>query len=75
MYRLRVFFVMTFLQMVFELNIWSGLAGQGHWFLETHRYDSQEQLIVDLGEWVIRPAEAKVLELRGAKPETNDLVV
>src|SRR3954452_7509379 len=28
-YRLRVFFVMTFLQMVFELNIWSGLAGQG----------------------------------------------
>src|SRR4051812_4080223 len=29
-YRLRVFFVMTFLQMVFELNIWSGLAGQGH---------------------------------------------
>jgi hypothetical protein len=30
-YRLRVFFVMTFLQMVFELNIWSGLAGQGHY--------------------------------------------
>jgi hypothetical protein len=29
-YRLRVFFVMTFLQMVFELSIWSGLAGQGH---------------------------------------------
>jgi hypothetical protein len=29
-YRLRVFFVMTFLQMVVELNIWSGLAGQGH---------------------------------------------
>jgi hypothetical protein len=28
-YRLRVFFVMTFLQIVFELNIWSGLAGQG----------------------------------------------
>jgi transposase-like protein len=28
-YRLRVFFVMTFLQMVVELNIWSGLAGQG----------------------------------------------
>src|SRR4051794_2857753 len=29
-YRLRVLFVMTFLQMVFEFNIWSGLAGQGH---------------------------------------------
>jgi hypothetical protein len=28
-YRLRVFFVMPLLQMVFELNIWSGLAGQG----------------------------------------------
>src|SRR3954471_9929194 len=28
-YRLRVFFVMTFLQMVFQFNIWSGLAGQG----------------------------------------------
>jgi len=29
-YRLRVFFVMAFFQMVSELNIWSGLAGQGH---------------------------------------------
>jgi hypothetical protein len=29
-YRLRVFFVMTFFQMVCEFNIWSGLAGQGH---------------------------------------------
>src|ERR687897_501932 len=28
-YRLRVLFVMTFLQMVFQFNIWSGLAGQG----------------------------------------------
>ena len=32
-YLLRVFFVMTFLQMVFEFNIWSGLAGQGHTFV------------------------------------------
>jgi hypothetical protein len=35
------------------------------WFLKVHRYDNQEQLIADLNERVIRPAEAKVLELRG----------
>jgi hypothetical protein len=29
--------------------------------LEAHRYDNQEQLIADLSERVIRPAEAKVL--------------
>jgi hypothetical protein len=29
-YRLRVLFVMTFLQMVFQLTTRSGLAGQGH---------------------------------------------
>jgi hypothetical protein len=45
------------------------------WFLETHRYDSQEQLISDLSQRVIHPAEAKVLELLGAKPETNGPVV
>jgi hypothetical protein len=39
-----------------------------HWVLATHRYDTQEQLIANLGEWVIRPAEDKVLELRGTKP-------
>jgi hypothetical protein len=33
--------------------------------LETHRYDSPERLIADLDKCVIRPAEAKVLELRG----------
>jgi hypothetical protein len=32
--------------------------------LETHRYDTPEQLIADLGEKVIRPAEIKVQELR-----------
>jgi uncharacterized protein YjbI with pentapeptide repeats len=37
------------------------------WVLEAHRYDTQEQLIANLGKWVIGPAEAKVLELRGAK--------
>jgi hypothetical protein len=34
-------------------------------FLEVHRYDSQTQLIADLGEKVIRPAELKVQDLRG----------
>jgi hypothetical protein len=40
------------------------------WFLPVHRYVSQEQLLADLGEKVIRPAELKVLELRPtiAKP-------
>jgi hypothetical protein len=34
-------------------------------FLTVHRYTSQAQLLADLGEKVIRPAELKVLELRG----------
>jgi hypothetical protein len=34
------------------------------WFLECHHYDCQKRLIADLGELVINPAEAKVLELR-----------
>jgi hypothetical protein len=34
------------------------------WVLETHRYSSPDQLIADLDERVIRPAEAKVFELR-----------
>jgi hypothetical protein len=32
--------------------------------LSVHRYATQEQLLVDLGDKVIRPAELKVLELR-----------
>ena len=36
--------------------------------LSVHRYDTQEQLIAGLDERVIRPAEAKVLELRGPQP-------
>jgi hypothetical protein len=39
---------MTFLQMVFEFNIWSGLAGQGHfreWLFDelakTHEWSNQ----------------------------------
>jgi hypothetical protein len=35
-------------------------------FLNVHRYASPEQLIADLGEKVIRPAELKVLDLRGS---------
>ena len=35
-------------------------------FLNVHRYASQEQLLADLGEKVIRPAELKVLDLRGS---------
>jgi uncharacterized protein YjbI with pentapeptide repeats len=34
-------------------------------FLKVHRYLSQEQLIAELGEKVIRPAELKVRKLRG----------
>ena len=34
-------------------------------FLPAHRYSELEQLLVDLGDRVICPAEAKVLELRG----------
>jgi uncharacterized protein YjbI with pentapeptide repeats len=34
-------------------------------FLKVHRYTDQEQLLADLGNKVIRPAERKVLELRG----------
>ena len=33
-------------------------------FLTVHRYANQEQLLVELGDKVIRPAELKVLELR-----------
>ncbi|HEY4860603.1 MAG TPA: pentapeptide repeat-containing protein [Xanthobacteraceae bacterium] len=35
-------------------------------FLNVHRYASQAQLIADLGEKVIRPAELKVLDLQGS---------
>ena len=34
-------------------------------FLTVHRYADQEQLLAELGDKVIRPAELKVLELRG----------
>jgi hypothetical protein len=34
-------------------------------FLTVHRYADQAQLLAELGDKVIRPAELKVLELRG----------
>jgi hypothetical protein len=34
-------------------------------FLTVYRYADQEQLLADLGDKVIRPAELKALELRG----------
>jgi Pentapeptide repeats (8 copies) len=40
-------------------------------FLNVHRYASQEQLIADLGEKVIRPAELKVLDLQGSTWRTT----
>ena len=36
------------------------------WFLPFYRYVSQEQLLADVGEKVIRPAELKVLDLRAS---------
>ena len=38
------------------------------WVLKAHRYDTQEQLLTNFGDRVIRPAEAKVLELRRPQP-------
>ena len=35
------------------------------WVLKPYRYESQEQLIGNLADRVICPAEAKVLEIRG----------
>lgn len=39
------------------------------WVLKTHQYDDPTQLLADLDERVIRPAEAKVLELRAPQPK------
>jgi hypothetical protein len=49
-----------------EFAMFQDLRRRHHWVLTTHRYASQEQLIADLGEKVIRPAELKVLDLRGS---------
>ena len=49
-----------------EFAMFQDLRRRHHWVLTTHHYASQEQLIADLGEKVIRPAELKVLDLRGS---------
>jgi len=49
-----------------EFAMFQDLRRRHHWVLTTHRYASQEQLIADLGEKVIRPAELKVLDLQGS---------
>jgi Pentapeptide repeats (8 copies) len=49
-----------------EFAMFQDLRRRHHWVLTTHRYDSQKQLIADLGEKVIRPAELKVLDLQGS---------
>jgi hypothetical protein len=38
------------------------------WVLKTYCYDDLAQLTTDLDERVVRPAEAKLLELRGTQP-------
>jgi hypothetical protein len=48
-----------------EFAMFADLQGRYHWVLTIHRYDSQAQLIAELGEKVIRPAELKVLDLQG----------
>jgi len=41
------------------------LRRRHHWVLTTHRYADQARLLAGFGDWVIRPAERKVRELRG----------
>ena len=47
-----------------EFAMFADMQRRYHWVLPTHHYDTPEQLIADLDKQVIRPAEAKVLELR-----------
>jgi hypothetical protein len=37
------------------------------WVLEPYRYETQQHLLANLEKSVVDPAEAKVVELRGAK--------
>jgi hypothetical protein len=55
-----------------EFAMFENLRRRYHWVLTTHRYDSQMQLIADLGEKVIRPAELKVLDLQSAWRMAHD---
>jgi hypothetical protein len=47
-----------------EFAMFPDLPDDYHWVLPIHHYDSSEQLIANLGERVICPAEAKVQGLR-----------
>jgi hypothetical protein len=49
-----------------EFAMFQDLRRRYHWVLTTHRYASQEKLIGELGQKVIRPAEFKVLDLRSS---------
>ena len=51
-----------------EFAMFADMQRRYHWILPTHHYDIPEQLIADLDERVIRPAEDKVLELRQLQP-------
>jgi hypothetical protein len=51
-----------------EFAMFVDLGRRYRWVLPTHHYDDLERLIADLDERVIRPAEDKVLELRGPPP-------
>src|SRR3954451_16351515 len=51
-----------------EFAMFPDLQNDYHWVLPIHHYDSQEQLIANLAEQVIRPAEAKVQELQRPVP-------
>ena len=47
-----------------EFAMFTDLQRRFHWVLTTHRYDTPEQLLADLSDRVIGPAEAKAQELR-----------
>ena len=54
-----------------EYAMFVDLRRRHHWVLEPHSYASPEQLIADLSEQEIVPAEAKARELRGVSPPTG----
>jgi len=47
-----------------EFAMFADLQQRHHWVLEPYCYDRPEQLLADLGEGVIGPAEAKARNLR-----------
>jgi hypothetical protein len=52
-----------------EFSMLKDLRWRHDWVLPTHHYDTPEQLIADLNERVIRPAENKVLDLQARRPK------